>query len=167
MLQDYSNDQVIELTKELSNLPSVWFDGEKVRLEGYYPDQLSAYRAKKIWVQTLQTFFLLEHDQDISCHVESREDEGLFALRCDFLSACARYAFWRLTNEQTPEVQYIIETAHIPQCESRRYDFLTAAELNPVDANTSLIERGEGLSASKGGLLKSFKRLLGTFSSYL
>jgi hypothetical protein len=38
----------------------------------------------------------------------------LYKVRCDFQTACGRYAFWRLTHHQAPEVQFLLETAHLP-----------------------------------------------------
>ena len=58
-----------------------------------------------------------------------------FMLRAHFVSACARYAFWRLTNCQAPETQYIMETAHIPVCESRHDDILSVPDMQPLNGS--------------------------------
>ena len=59
----------------------------------------------------------------------SNIEEGVFTLQCEFVSACGRYAFWRLTNNQAPEAQYLIETAHIPNAELREAEFHAASDL--------------------------------------
>ncbi len=97
-------------------VPEVSFDLERIVLEGYYADELSAYRAKKTWARTLETSFLLDLDFDFKIVVEHTE-QPFYSVRCDFSTACGRYAFWRLTHNQAPEIQYIIRTAHIPTTE--------------------------------------------------
>jgi hypothetical protein len=92
----------------------VWYDPERVTLEGAYSDQVTAYRARRRWIRTLEMNFLLEGKHDFVVKVVLDEREGNFRVRCDFLTACGRYAFWRLTHNQAPEVQYLIETAHLP-----------------------------------------------------
>lgn len=105
------------------------FDAEHATLAGCYRDQLSAYRAKKVWVETMERFFLLEEGHDYLLSIRGATGTGRFELECYFITACARYAFWRLTNYQAPEAQYLIETAHIPQGESHRAEFLHAPDL--------------------------------------
>ena len=124
--------QPIELTREISFPGNILFDSNRLQLLGNYADQLSAYRAKRIWKQTLETCFLLDRDQDFVLLMRSDLDSGSYILSCEFVSACARYAFWRLTNHQAPEAQYLIETAHIPQSESRHDDFLGAGDMRSV-----------------------------------
>lgn len=124
--------QPIELTREISFPGNILFDSNRLQLLGNYADQLSAYRAKKVWKQTLETCFLLDRDQDFVLVMRSDLGSGSFILSCEFVSACARYAFWRLTNHQAPEAQYLIETAHIPQSESRHDDFLSASDMRSV-----------------------------------
>ncbi|MCI5064923.1 hypothetical protein MRY87_04270 [bacterium] len=99
----------------------LFFDGDEIALEARYADELSAYRAKRVWKETFESYFLLENESDyvLSTAVfegqEDEEAEGLgFLLRCHFTSACARYAFWRITNAQASEAQFILETAHVP-----------------------------------------------------
>lgn len=132
MSSSLPESQVIELTREIGVADCVYFDPEAVKLEGQYSDQISAYRAKRVWVEALERCFLLETDADFSALVSSDHQSGKFILRCHFLTACARYAFWRLTNHQAPEAQYIIETAHIPRSESRHEDFLEAPDMRSV-----------------------------------
>ncbi len=130
--------QSIELTREIAFPGDVRFDPEQVILQGVYRDQLSAYRARKIWVETLSSNFLLEAGHDYEVCVESKVSEGVFFLNCNFTSACGRYAFWRLTNEQAPEAQYLIETAHIPHSELCADDFFSAPDLRPMVGRDSL-----------------------------
>jgi hypothetical protein len=94
--------------------PELLFDSTEVTLEGLYYDEISAHRARRNWLKAFELGFMLTNKQDISLRVEWLETANRFRLRCCFNSACARYAFWRLTNNQVPEVQELIETAHIP-----------------------------------------------------
>lgn len=113
----------------------VFFDPELLLLEGRYSDELSAHRARRRWSSVFSTSFLLEskHDYELSVK-ESSEDEG-FALRCEFLSACGRYAFWRITHGQAPEAQHLLETAHVPCSDSRLRAIAFAADLRPSKKN--------------------------------
>lgn len=87
----------------------VLFHPDTVTLQGFYQDQLAAYRAKRVWLDVLESGFLLEHQHDFCFSVISCLQEQRFLLTCEFLTACGRYAFWRLTNNQSPEAQYLIE----------------------------------------------------------
>ena len=113
----------------------VCFDPDSTTLTGTYSDEISAFRAKRLWVDTLEVNFLLDLDQDFSIKLARDMDSHKFTLSCRFHSACARYAFWRLTNNQAPEAQYIIETAHIPVCESRHHDILRAPDMRNIQDN--------------------------------
>lgn len=92
----------------------VWFDAERLSLEGVYLDEVTAYRARRRWIAAFEAHFLLELKFDFRLEVVCDPHRDHFALRCTFLSACGRYAFWRLTHNQAPEVQAILETAHLP-----------------------------------------------------
>ncbi len=109
--------------------PDVCYDPERITLEGRYSDELSAYRAKRNWQETFETYFLLEDGEDFELEVKRDKGEHDILLTCCFFSACGRYAFWRLTNEQAPEAQYRIETAHVPNAESRYADFVGSPDL--------------------------------------
>lgn len=81
------------------------FDAEGVNLTGQFTDQLSVYRARKMWVQTLNNYFLLEQERDYEMEIAEGAEAGTWKLNCVFLSACGRYAFWRLINHQAPEAE--------------------------------------------------------------
>jgi len=127
-------------------VPEVSFDLDRIVLEGYYADELSAYRAKKTWAKTLETSFLLDLDFDFKVIVE-RTDQPFYSVRCDFSTACGRYAFWRLTHNQAPEIQYIIRTAHIPSTELDRTS--VNQEATNVVNTISLLERIKNYVISK------------------
>lgn len=132
MQQDNLFSEPIELTAALPNLQGVRFDPDKVTLEGSYKDELSLFRARKSWGQTLESYFLLDKGHDFVIHAESEMSDAKFTLTCEFVSACARYAFWRLTNNQALEAQYLIETAHIPNCRFRQEDLIEASDLKSI-----------------------------------
>lgn len=92
----------------------IWYDPDRIVLEGNYSDQITAYRAKRRWIKAFESNFLLEGNHDFKLSVTQTIESGEFRLRCDFLTACGRYAFWRLTHNQAPEVQFLLETAHVP-----------------------------------------------------
>ena len=151
--------QLTEHTEE-GFQPGVCYDGDNVRLEGLYPDELSAWRAKRVWKSALESYFLLECENDIEFDVQSDPTGSCYKLLCDFKTACARYAFWRITNGQTPEAQYLIETAHIPDCDARKYDFLTAADLRPTQKNEPTMLAPANNRAAAVSILTMVKRLV-------
>lgn len=95
-------------------LLGLWYDPDRLMLEGVYNDEVTAYRARKRWVSALERNFLLEESLDFNLRVNNARYSSYFKVRCDFLTACGRYAFWRLTHHQAPEVQCLLETAHLP-----------------------------------------------------
>lgn len=99
----------------------LWYDAEKLILEGIYLDEVSAYRARRSWIKTFEMNFLLEEIHDFKVKVVFERDEGRYHVQCTFTSACGRYAFWRLTHHQAPEVQFTLETAHLPHVTSVRF----------------------------------------------
>ena len=108
------------------------FDSEAVSLYGIYKDELSMFRAKKSWTEILESNFLLETNYDYNLNKICSPDKSNYVLQCSFLTACGRYAFWRLTNDQAPEAQYLIETAHIPNCDFTSDMFISAPDLSPL-----------------------------------
>ncbi|RMG41448.1 MAG: hypothetical protein D6719_08500 [Candidatus Dadabacteria bacterium] len=159
MNQEPQSTQSVELNNEIYLEEGVCFDPDNVVLEGVYRDQLSAYRAKRTWIQTFESTFLLDPEYDFEIYVVSDSLRSIFILRCQFITACARYAFWRLTNGQAPEAQYLIETAHIPGGISHRDDFLFAPDLKPV-ANAPLVMAGEGCRTGFESVKELLSRIL-------
>jgi hypothetical protein len=106
----------------------LWYDAEKLILEGIYSDEMSAYRARRSWIKTFELNFLLEEAHDFRVKVGCDSDDGRYHVQCAFTSACGRYAFWRLTHHQAPEVQFSLETAHLPHLTTVRF---TEAEIEP------------------------------------
>ena len=111
----------------LHRMADVVFDMDSLTLVGRYFDELSAHRAKRCWLKTLQDCFLLDLDTDLHIKVKTDKEKQQFLLICEFHSSCARYAFWRLTNNHVPEAAYLLETAHIP--ESINENFVEGADL--------------------------------------
>jgi len=140
MYDEAAKKGLIELSGEAAWRPGVCFDPLEITLEGSYVDELSAYRARRVWNSVLEDNFLLESDHDYVMKVSPGDEAGLFRLKCDFRTACGRYAFWRLTHNQAPEAQYLIETAHIPNSESRHGDFLEAPDLRSVYLSPSILD---------------------------
>ena len=138
MQQEHCQAETVFLETQIIEANGVCFDPDTITLQGCYADELSAYRAKKLWIEAFENNFLLEYPTDFSITVTNDFERHLFFLTCSFVSACARYAFWRLTNHQAPEVQYVIETAHIPFCESRHEDILRAPDMRSVSSSSGL-----------------------------
>lgn len=92
----------------------LWYDTDRLMFEGVYLDEVTAYRARKGWIEAFEVNFLLEERIDFRVRVGPQEGQPRFCVVCEFLTACGRYAFWRLTHHQAPEVQFILETAHLP-----------------------------------------------------
>ncbi|RIL09653.1 MAG: hypothetical protein DCC75_06030 [Proteobacteria bacterium] len=163
MLGEGQGAQLVELTREMAFPGEVVFDPEAVTLIGTYGDELSVHRAKKTWSETLQRSFLLDRGYDYEFQINSDLSYGSFKLTCQFKSACARYAFWRLTNEQAPEAQYIIETAHIPNSDTGQSELSGAGDLRSVlEHEFSKIESSYRRQRSVlNSIVKAVKRIVG------
>ena len=122
--------QLPESKEETELKPGVCFDPEEALLEGVYEDELSAHRAKRGWTKALETNFLLDIDHDFYLKVKSANSQH-HVLICEFKTACGRYAFWRLTHNQAPDTQYVIETAHIPNAEAHLAEISYSKDLEP------------------------------------
>lgn len=151
MVKEYQAVPQVEDSGIFLDEPGVCFDPESTTLTGVYTDEISAHRAKRLWIDTLEVNFLLDLEHDFVIKLVPDLEAHQFMLTCRFSSACARYAFWRLTNNQAPEAQYIIETAHIPVCESRHHDILRAPDMRNIQENP-LILRGDGTLTPKSSL---------------
>jgi hypothetical protein len=99
----------------------LWYDAERLLLEGIYLDEVSAYRARRSWIKAFEMNFLLEDIHDFRVKVSFDVEESHYRVQCSFTSACGRYAFWRLTHHQAPEVQFALETAHLPHVATMRF----------------------------------------------
>ena len=99
----------------------LWYDAERLLLEGVYLDEVSAYRARRSWIKAFEMNFLLEDIHDFRVKVAFDSEDSRYRVQCNFTSACGRYAFWRLTHHQAPEVQFALETAHLPHVTSIRF----------------------------------------------
>ena len=157
MNQDQPQVDIIELKDEVSLEIGVWFDPYSVTLEGLYDDELSAYRARRAWRDTLERSFLLEEGHDFALFVQKDKKSELPHLVCEFHSACARYAFWRLTNGQASEAQYSIETAHISDSTNNQRRILAAPDLRSLADGPSIL-RGDGRSGRVASQLASWLR---------
>ena len=115
-------------TNQLPLFTGVCFNPEKCEVYGNYSDEISAYRAKKNWNDALTINFQLNSSTDYSMEITDT-NHGTYLLTCTFHSSTSRYAFWKITNHQSPEVQYIIETAHIPLCDSRYDEIIRAPDM--------------------------------------
>lgn len=91
------------------------YDADAVTLTAHYADQVTAYRARRVWIEVLSSYFLLEEERDYDIFVDTIVDYEHFQIQCIFLSACGRYAFWRLINHQAPEAEAKLgESAQVP-----------------------------------------------------
>lgn len=82
------------------------FDSGAALLIATYDNEISAYRAKREWKAVLNAYFLLDAERDYEMWVTPVEEENRsFLLTCMFQSACGRYAFWRVINDQSPEAE--------------------------------------------------------------
>jgi hypothetical protein len=93
----------------------LWYDPDRLIIEGIYCDEVTAYRARRRWIEALKVHFLLDGGTDFSLRVTLLRGNRHFKVQCSFLTSCGRYAFWRLTHHQALEVQCILETAHLPR----------------------------------------------------
>lgn len=139
----------------------VFFDPDIIMLEGRYSDELSAHRARRSWVKIFEASFLLEPEHDFLLTVSLMTDEEGFALRCSFVSACGRYAFWRLTHGQAQDAQYLLETAHVPSSLNNSAMLVGAPDLRRVQSRSVVGIESSGSSESAlkhGSMLRWISR---------
>lgn len=117
--------------RELPYFEGVCFDADTDTLHGNYTDELSAYRARKGWKESLRLTFGLEDGFDFISVIET-SNHNTYVVSCRFISASGKYAFWKITNNRSPESQYVIETAHIPVCDNRYEDILKAPDMRSI-----------------------------------
>jgi len=140
--------------------PGLIFDADGVCLFGKYHDELSAWRAKKKWVEVLHDYFLLENNRDYEINVVSEIGTFTFCLSCSFSSACGRYAFWRLINHQAPEAERKLGgTITYPLSSIEHEDFPEGANGNETWILSALNESAEKNSETA----KILRRLLKIF----
>ena len=139
----------------------VRFDSEGSVFIAQYNDELSLHRAKKVWISVLKNSFLLEQNFDYTLGTEVFPELGKYVLECHFGSACGRYTFWRITNSQSPEAQYLIETAHIPLCASRHEDLIKAPDMRPlIDEHPRSLEAGDAIFNGRKPMSRWLEKLL-------
>jgi hypothetical protein len=138
----------------------ITFDPDTIVIQALYGDELSAYRAKKLWSDTLNNFFMLSAEDDFTCSIMHLPEQERYYLVCTFLTSNGRYAFWRITNYQAPEAQYIFETAHIPLCESRQSDILRAPDLRSIYDDPLLPKNFEDNPELRNTIGSAFKKIL-------
>lgn len=164
MLQHAKEAQLSELIAEIELVDGVCFDPQSRTLHGLYSDELSAHRARRGWSETLETSFFLEPDEDFRIEVKGDLGRGRYVVSCEFTSGSAKYAFWRLTHQQAPEAQYLIETAHVPASHFGR-ELARAPDLTPLVDDLSgfddLLPPGNGLH--ERSLLHRLSEALATF----
>jgi hypothetical protein len=167
MQQDLITTQVAPIENEMNWALGVRFNSDNISLEGRYHDEISAYRARRNWMEAFENNFLLDMGHDYTLSTTSSIEEGRFILKCNFLSACGRYAFWRLINHQAPDVQYLIETAHLPNSESAHADFIAAPDLTSVHEEAMIINpRKRPVVRNKDqGIFGWIKKALGCLNS--
>lgn len=134
-----ASSQLVELSRRIGLDSPVRFDPETSALAGVYSDELSVYRAKRGWRQVLEAHFILEFGHDFTLEIVEDPTTHRYLMRCEFVSACGKSAFWRITNHQAPETQCIIETAHIPISDSLFEALVAAPDMRPLEPEEPFI----------------------------
>ena len=132
-LQNFSQSN-----QDVTSFGFVSYDKDTYKVIGEYSNELYLFRAKKLWKTVLQDTFLLEEVTDFKFQVRKNSKLNVFTLSCTFKSACGRYAFWRINNNQNPEVTYILEAAHLTQT-TDNYDQLLNRTPNFIVSHNSEI----------------------------
>jgi hypothetical protein len=160
VMYDHGQDVVEGQRSEVDSI-GLWYDSDRLMLIGVYQDEVTAYRARRRWIDALARNFLLEERHDFGIRVRPAYGGRNFKVRCDFLTACGRYAFWRLTNHQAPEVQFLLETAHVPHLREDDLDRFSEAQEVFHSAIESELDRA-GMTPESMPRLKlgvAFKRI--------
>ena len=100
MLSRDSNNS-IRSSEEINN--TITYNTDNISIISQFGDEMSVYRCRRTWTEILSNHFLLEKDRDFKMSISASESP--FILTCEFNSACGRYAFWRLINQQAPEAE--------------------------------------------------------------
>ncbi|MCC6221695.1 MAG: hypothetical protein IT291_10695 [Deltaproteobacteria bacterium] len=153
---------------EARNGSGLLFNAEAAALIGQYEDELSAYRARKNWVEILHSYFLLETGRDYKMSIDSAALETHHLLICNFSSACGRYALWRLMHDQAPEAEQQLVNASArrkktqPSTNSKLHSVTKKAAPTPVViSGTQLNSLSNAKLKNKNSsiLLKFFRKL--------
>ena len=132
---NYKTENTIKITDD--EFKSVNFNSVDMVLERDYSDQLSAYRAKRIWQNVFEDKFLLDDTSDYDITVLSDHSRKKYRIKCEFVSSYGRYAFWRLINRHADDALETMESAHIPAInDDKEFDSTTSFRLE----NYSLID---------------------------
>jgi hypothetical protein len=137
------------------DLSDISFDAEAITLDGHFKDELSAYRTRKEWESTLHEYFLLEKDRDYSMEITSAPEVESHNLRCIFTSACGRYAFWRLINDQAPEAKFQLKQGN--SINKRTAESILKALKNLNDKSQGKKKRKSGMSLKLHRLISHVK----------
>lgn len=132
------------------------YDAEGVSLIGKYADEISAHRAKRVWKNVLGNSFLLDEGRDYELWITGSISEQNFVVSCSFLSACGRYAFWRLINEQAPDAEMKLR-GESPQ-DKKMPAFYTESNEEKAPWILRLSDELENVETNKG-LLQKILRL--------
>ena len=115
------------------------FYTETVQIVAVANDQLSAYRTRNTWTKTLHRHFLLQAEQDFDISISPDENES-YIISCNFSSACGRYAFWRLINQQSPEAERNLLTPNLQNNDSPKRGLFNSLRNFCFPANTAVDE---------------------------
>jgi hypothetical protein len=138
-MAERAGSQPIKLTRRITGDSPVRFDPDTFALAGSYSDELAVFRARRGWREALERHLLLERDQDFTLAIVPDVGSERFYMRCEFVSMSGRSAFWRIIHHEAPEVQCLIETAHIPLTDSNFEALIAAPDMQPVDYPEPLV----------------------------
>ena len=91
--------------KPAKKTPKLEYLTDDVAIVRNFPDEMSAYRARKTWHKILSSHFLLEDERDYTIAIDCDHATRRYSLSCIFTSACGRFAYWRLVNKQAIEAE--------------------------------------------------------------
>lgn len=155
---NYTNNNaspnIIQNNQDVTSFGYVSYSSEKYIIMGEYSNELLLFRAKKFWALVLQDTFLLENITDFKFQVKKNSKLNIYNLICTFKSACGRYAFWRISNDQNPEVKYIIETAHLTSTADNYDSLLNKVPNFTLSSDSSIMEDIEDKANNISDILK-------------
>jgi len=143
MQEDFSDTQLVDFIDYNQSGIAIQFCLDTTSLTGFYSDELACYRARRVWKTVFERTFLLNSECDFTMETNSDEEAPSFSLRCTFNSPSGRYVLWRLANDQAPESQYTIETAHVPDSESMHDQLVSAPDLVAAGSSPTILQEPE------------------------
>lgn len=90
-------------SRAVEQSPRLTFSQNEMSLSMQFVDEISAYRARRKWIELLKVQLLVDHEEDFQISIK-KESDSIWNMHCEFTSSCGRYAFWRIMNKKDSKI---------------------------------------------------------------